>query len=286
MNLQEFITPGWIGLFIALAGFVTYYLGRIVLDFYPSKEDKAMHYIVGFILFLIYFVIPASLFYYFKDYLILNLNWWFFLLFWCVYGILSYYLKIKFSIFQVSRGQASNLFLKKFSKMISLFGMNLEKMPRFKKIFIKLPSQLKVIFLGYLLIFLVVNMVFFFNYFFIQVIIFIATISTFNKILVLHNARSIIYPYVIVEDMSGKKYSGNLIKQDENYILLNSGKEIHTFPKENIKFVNKKIKINTKNIEKKIGNVAKNVKPLLERYFPNTQEEKIKQNNKKQEGVE
>ena len=210
MNLQEFITPGWIGLFITLAGFITYYLGRIVLDFYPSKEDRAMHHIVGIILFLIYFVIPASLFYYFKDYLILNLNWWLFLLFWCVYGVLSYYLKIKFSIFQVSRGQANNLFLKKFNKMISLFGMNLDKMLRFKKIFTELPSQLKIIFLGYLLIFLIVNVIFFFNYLFIQVIIIIATISTFNKVLVLHNARSIIYPKVIIEDLSGKKYFGNL----------------------------------------------------------------------------
>jgi len=284
MEFGEFLTPGWIGLFITISGFITYYLGKIVLDFYPSKEDKAMHHIVGIILFLFYFVIPASLFYYFGNYILLRLNWWTFVLFWIFYGILNYYLNLKFSIFQVSRGQVSNLFLKKFKQMISLFGMNLDNMRRSKRIFTKLPSQLTVIFLGYLLIFLVANMICFFDYLFIQVIIFIATISTFNKVLVLHNATSIIYPKVIIEDLSDKKYSGNLIKQDESYLLLNTGKEIKIFPRENVKLINKKFDINLKNVEKKVGNVAKKTKPMLEKYFPSTQdktEQQLKTNKPK-----
>jgi hypothetical protein len=274
MNLQEFLTPGWIGLFITLIGFITYYLGRIVLDFYPSKEDKPMHHIVGIILFLIYFAIPISLIHYFPKYIILNLNWVWFLVFWGIYGIINYYLKIKFSLFQIMRGQVSNLFLIKFSEMMEKFGMDLNKMKKSKKIFTDLPSQIKVIFLGYALIFLVLNMVLFFDYIFIQIIIFIATISNFNKILVLHNAKSIVYPKIVIKDIFGKKYSGSLVKQDENYIILNNGKEIFTFPKENVNFVNKKQKIDLRNVEKKIGEVAKKTKPFLERYFPNTQNKK------------
>ncbi|MBU0958515.1 MAG: hypothetical protein KKB31_01090, partial [Nanoarchaeota archaeon] len=66
MNLGEFFMPGWIGLFITVIGVVTYYLGRVVLDFYPTKEDKALNHIIGVLLLLIYVAIPVSAFYTFS----------------------------------------------------------------------------------------------------------------------------------------------------------------------------------------------------------------------------
>lgn len=278
MDFQEFISPGWIGLAITIIGFISYYLGKIVLDFYPSKEDKVLHHIVGFILFLIYFLIPASLIYYFKEYLIFRLNWGLFFLFWLIYGLLYLYIHIKSSIFKVSRGQVSKVFMKKFKEGTSLFGIDITKKSYAKRLFTEIPSQRNIILLGYVLIFLVSNIILFFNYFFIRVLIFLIVLPTFNNLLILHNASKIIYPDVILEDIRGKKYSGKIIKQDENYILLINEKSMYTFPRENVKIIRKNIKIDIKKTEDQIENVAKKTKHLLDKYLNNIKVDNSRKN--------
>ena len=97
-----------------------------------------------------------------------------------------------------------------FSKNINKFGFDLNKKPKFKSLFqnlfVKLPGQLKIIILGYLTIFIIINLVFFFDNWIIKIFIIIATISIFNKIIVLHNAKNIKYGEVILEDIKGKKF--------------------------------------------------------------------------------
>jgi len=261
MNLANYLTPGWIGLTITLIGFITYYLGRIVLDFYPSKEDRALNYILGFILFLIYILIPVLLFYYFPK-LILDLTWITFFIFWIFFGLLAKYFDIKMNVFQIIRGRADKLFYDVSSKNISKFGFNLQDKPKlnklFKNLFLKLPDQLKVILLGYLTIFLVVNIFFFFDNWIIRIFIIIATISTFNKIIILHNVKGIKYDEVIIKDMQNKQFRGRLIKQDADYIVLYCNqKERYVFPRENIKNIKYTVHINTKKDEIKINHMAK-----------------------------
>lgn len=259
--IEQYLTPGWITLLITLVGFISFYLGKIVLDFYPNNEDKSLHYIVGLILFLTYILIPILLFYYFPK-LILNLSWIWFFIFWVAYSLLAKYLKIKMNVFEIKRGRASKLFYEVSCKNIEKFGFKLENRSKLKKLFqnlfMRLPGQLKVIILGYILIFITINLIFFFNNWIIRTFIIIAIISTFNKIIVLHNAKNIKYGEVIIEDISGKKFKGKLIKQDSNYLVLYCNeKERYTFPRENIKNIKTNLKINTTKVEKKISYVSK-----------------------------
>lgn len=259
--LEQYLTPGWTTILITLVGFISFYLGKIVLDFYPNNEDKSLHYIVGLILFLTYILIPILFFYYFPG-LILNLSLIWFFIFWIAYFLLAKYFKIKMNVFEVKRGMASNLFYNVFSKNISKFGFKLEDRPKLKKLFenlfMKLPSQLKIIFLGYLIIFIIINLISFFDNWIIRIFILIVTISIFNKIIILHNAKNIRYGAVNIEDINGKKFKGKLIKQDSNYVVLYCNeKERYTFPRENVKSIKTNIKINIKEVEKKIGFIAK-----------------------------
>jgi len=257
--IDQYLTPGWITLGISLVGFISFYLGKLVLDFYPTQEDKALNYIIGFILFLTYILIPILFFYYFPS-LIINLNWIWFFVFWVVYGLFAYYFKIKMDVFKIKRGKADQYFYEAYSKNISKFGFNsgnkLKLDNLFRDLFMELPNQLKVILLGYITIFLVVNLFFFFNNWVIKVFIVIATISTFNNIIVLHNARFIRYEDVSVVDIDGRKYKGRLIKQDNSYIILIDGKNVHKFSKENIKIIHRKIKPNIKKAEAFIDKLA------------------------------
>ena len=254
--IDQYLTPGWIMLAISLIGFISFYLGKIVLDFYPSNEDKALNYIVGFILFLIYILIPSLAFYYFQDYLLWNLNFLGFLGLLIIYGFFAKYFRIKMNLFQIKRGKADKYFQKVFSKNISKFSIKLNKVPRIKKIFTELPSQIKVIFLGYLTILIIINMIFYFNNLIIQAIIIIATISTFNNIIVLHNAKKIKFKEVIITDIKNKKFKGKLIKRDSNYIVLNNEKELYVFSRESVKNIREIRKFDLKRIEKKIDNVS------------------------------
>lgn len=266
MIFQEFLTPGWITLGISLIGFISFYLGKVVLDFYPTQEDKTLNYIVGFVLFLTYILIPLLFFYYFPK-LVLHIGWTLFIIFWLVYGILAWYFKTKVNVFLIKRGKADKFFYEVASKNMSKFGFTLESQPQiksfFNKLFMNLPGQLKVIFLGYLTIFLVVNIFLFFSNWIIRLFIFIATIQTFNHLLILHNAKLIKYEEVSVVDVNNKKFRGSLIKEDSEYVILNTEKGFYSFPRESIKRIYKEIRIDTVSAEKRIDKMALVLNKLL-----------------------
>ncbi|MDP4039872.1 MAG: hypothetical protein Q8P57_04820 [Candidatus Pacearchaeota archaeon] len=268
MNLQEFITPGWIGLLITVVSFISFYLGKLVMDFYPTQEDKSLNYIVGFILFLIYIAIPALFFYYFPL-LILDLNWTWFFIFWIIFGFFLLYFKIKMDVFKINRGKATSYFYEISERNLSKFGISLKENKWLKALFdgffTKLPSQLKIILFGYITIFLVVNGIFFFNNWIIRIFIIIATISTFNNLIILHNARLIKYEDVSIRDLDNRKYYGRLIKQDNTYIILMDGKNVYRFPRENIKSIHREIKPNIKKIETIIDKIAQLFNNLIKK---------------------
>jgi len=257
--IEEYLTPGWITLGISLIGFISFYLGKLVLDFYPTQEDKSLRYIVGFILFLTYVLIPILFFYHFPS-LILNLSWIWLFVFLLLYELLAYYFKMKMNVFKINRGKAKQYFYETSSKNISKFGLNLENWPKLKKLFnnlfMELPSQLKIIILGYITIFLVVNIILFFDNWIIRAFILIITISTFNNIIILHNAKLINYEEVLVTDLNNTKFKGRLIKLDNNYIVLIDGKNVYHFPRENIKNIHREIEPNLERVEKQINKVA------------------------------
>ena len=102
----------------------------------------------------------------------------------------------------------------------------------------------------------------------IRVFILIATISTFNKIIILHNAKNIRYGEVILEDTNGKKFQGKLIKQDSNYVVIYCNeRERYTFPRENVKSIKVNVNIDTKKVEKKISFVANLFNALMQKAF-------------------
>lgn len=252
MNFQDFLTPGWIGLSITLVGFLTYYLGRVVMDYYVSKEDEAMNHVTGSILLLLYFVIPAFLFYTFNKYIILDLNIRWFLFFMFFSGLIIIYFRLKHSIFEIKRGRSSGIFFKLLSERLSSFGILLDKKNFAIGFFSNLPSQWLVMFWGYVLIFLVANIIIFLDYWFLRVFFIVGYISTLNHVMILHVAEKIIYPKVEITDILGKKHKGSLIKQDLHYIILNDGKNLFSFPRENVIFVKNFL---SKNIYKKIDEI-------------------------------
>jgi hypothetical protein len=264
--IEQYLTPGWITLGISLIGFLSFYLGKLVMDYYPTPEDKALNYIVGLILFLTYIAIPALFFYYFPI-LILDLNWAWFFVIWIIFGLFSLYFKIKMDVFKINRGKATSYFYEISQKNLSKFGIDLEKNKGIKTLFngffTKLPNQLKIIFLGYLTIFLVVNGILFFDNLIIKVFILIATISTFNNLMVLHNAKLIKYEDVSIRDLENKEYKGRLIKQDNNYVILVDGKNVYRFPRENIKSIHREIKPNIKRVENFIDKLAQKFNILI-----------------------
>ncbi len=253
--IEEYLTPGGITLFISIAGILSFYLGKVVLDFYPSKENKSLNYIIGFILFLIYIIIPLLFFYYFPN-LKLNLTIVGFLLFWLIYSLLYFYLYIKMKIFEIIRNKKDSYFYEVCLRNIKKFGIDLKTKTKlnqfFKKFFMTLPNQIFVLIIGYLTIFISINIFLFFDNWIVRIFILICLLPTLNKIIVLHTAKTIKYNEVKIIDLNEKKFTGRLIKQDEEYIHLNSGDKFYNFPKANIKRVETDIKINLEKQERLI----------------------------------
>jgi len=266
--IEQFFTPEWIALGLSIIGFISFYLGKVVLDFYPNNYDKNLQYSVGFFLLLIYIIIPVVAFYLYPNILIIEVNVPILIIFIISSLLLSTYFKTKANVFMVKRGKTHKFFLETYNKYLSKFGLQLDKMPliNVNNIFTELPSQLKVIIFAYILIFLIVNIAVYLSNPLIQIFILLTFIGTLNNIVLLNNAKNIKYDKVTITTMSNENFNGYLIKKDSGYIHLINEKETQIFPKENIKniiqkTINTDLKKVASNIKKKQG-ITENVLKL------------------------
>src|SRR3989344_3026489 len=247
---------------VTLIGFISYFFGKIISETYTGIEENSQNYIYGFMFVLVYFALPLSIIYYFRETLLFNLNIYTGMLFFVLLSSIIKFVDIKQKGIVVAKGQAyeefekealkrTNLILKKFK--ISSDNNYITNVFRFA--FTGIPSNTTMLVLTFLEIFFVVNLIYSSNII-LGVIFLILFIGNMSNIAQLSVARGINYPDVVVEDNNGNKYSGRIIKFGKEFVSIRDKRDVYNFSRENIKYVLAKEKLSlgnttSKNVENK-----------------------------------
>ncbi len=233
----------WIPILITILGFISYFFGKIISETLPGVEEKSQNYIFGFMFTLIYVILPLTIIYYFQKYLLIELS-----LVWCIVSFVGLcfiikYFNIKKNVYIVTKGQAYEDFEKEALKRTKslLFGLDIKRddnylLRVFKAVFTKLPSKITLFLLTSIEIFLVINLAYSTNII-LGVFFIILLMSNMGDIAILSVAKGITYREVVIEDNTGNKYRGRIIKYGKEFISMRDKRKMYNFVRENVKYV-------------------------------------------------